>query len=103
MYVLSIWHTVSDYAEWKKTFDRDPLGRERSGVRRYTLTRPVDDESAVIGALEFDSLDEAEAFATRLRDLWEGSDSGLVSNTGLRVSEVLEARSFSDEAARRAA
>ena len=34
MYVLNYWHTVSDYAEWKKIFDSDPLGREASGVRR---------------------------------------------------------------------
>ena len=42
MYVLNYWHTVSDYAEWKKAFDSDPLGREASGVRRYSIERPVD-------------------------------------------------------------
>ena len=26
MYVLSLWHTVPDYPEWKKVFDSDPLG-----------------------------------------------------------------------------
>ncbi len=29
MYVLNYWHTVSDYAECKKIFDSDPLGRTR--------------------------------------------------------------------------
>ncbi len=103
MYVLNIWHTVSDYAEWKKTFDSDPLGREASGVRRYSIERPTDDESTVIGELEFDSLAEAEAFAARLEELWKGGGSRLVSNTGHRITEVVEQKAFGGEATRRAA
>ncbi len=103
MYVLSVWYTVSDYAEWRKTFDADPLDREKSGVRRYTMTRPVDDEHTVVGALEFDSLDEAEAFAARLRRLWEDLGEGLAGNAGLRISEIVEERAFRGEAERRAA
>ncbi len=103
MYVLSLWHTVPDYTEWKKTFDRDPLGRERSGVRRYTITRPVDDEHTVIGALAFDSLEEAEAFAVRLREMWEGPGSALVADAGLRISEVLEENVLARETERQAA
>ena len=103
MYVLSLWHTVPDYAEWKKVFDSDPLGRERSGVRRYTITRPVDDERTVIGALVFDTLLEAEAFAARLREMWEGPGSAVVADAGLRISEVIEEKAFSREAERQAA
>ena len=72
MYVLNYWHTVSDYAEWKKLFDSDPLGREASGVRRVSIERPVDDEHMVIGELEFDSLGEAETFAGPLQEVWKG-------------------------------
>ena len=79
MYVLNYWHTVSDYAEWKKIFDSDPLGREASGVRRVSIERPVDDEHTVIGELEFDSLGEAETFAGRLEEVWKGSASQTVS------------------------
>lgn len=103
MYVLSLWHTVPDYTQWKKVFDSDPLGRERSGVRRYTITRPIDDEHTVIGALAFDSLEEAEAFAARLREMWEGPGSALVADAGLRISEVLEEKVLAREAERRAA
>jgi hypothetical protein len=103
MYVLSLWHTVPDYAEWKKVFDSDPLGRQRSGVRRYTITRPVDDERTVIGALVFDTLLEAEAFAARLREMWQGPDSALVTDAGLRISEVIEEKAFGREAERKAA
>jgi len=65
MYVLNYWHTVTDYGEWKKVFDSDPLGREASGVRRLDIERPVDDEKRVIGHLECDTRGEAESFATR--------------------------------------
>jgi len=103
MYVLNYWHTVSDYAEWKKIFDRDPLGREASGVRRVSIERPVDDAHTVIGELEFDTLGEAETFAGRLQEVWKGSASRTVSDAGHRITEVLEQQQFGRESGRRAA
>ena len=102
MYVLNYWHTVSDYAEWKKIYDSDPLGREASGVRRVSIERPVDDEHTVIGELEFDTLGEAETFAGRLQEVWKGSASR-TSNAGHRITEVLEQQQFGRESGRRAA
>lgn len=103
MYVLNYWHNVSDYAEWKRIYDSDPLGREASGVRRVSIERPVDDESTVIGELEFDSLGEAETFAGRLQAVWTSSASQIVSNAGSRITEVLEQQYYGSESARRAA
>ncbi len=42
-------------------FDSDPIGRERSGVRRYLVLRATDDPNYVMIDLEFDSASEAEA------------------------------------------
>jgi len=103
MYVLNYWHNVTDYAEWKKLFDSDPLGREKSGVRRVSIERPVDDESTVIGELEFDSLAEAESFAGRLQKTWNGVASRTVSNAGTRITEVLVQQHYGSESGRRAA
>ena len=103
MYVLNFWHTVPDYAEWKKVFDSDPLGREASGVRRYSIERPMDDGHTVIGELEFDSLAEAETFAGRLQEVWKGLGSRVVANAGHRITEVLEQKRFVSESGRRAA
>ena len=103
MYVLNYWHTVTDYAEWKKVFDRDPLGREASGVRRLTIERPVDDEHMVIGHLEFDSLGEAETFAGRLEEVWKGLGSSVVSDAGFTLTEILEEQEFRRETARKVA
>jgi hypothetical protein len=103
MYVLNFWHTVSDYGEWKKVFDSDPLGREASGVRRYVIEHPVGDEHTVIGHLQFDSQGEAETFAGRLQEVWKGLGSQVVSNTGQNITEVLAQRQFGSESSRRAA
>ena len=103
MYVLNYWHTTSDFEGWKSMFDSDPLGREASGVRRLSIERPLDDPSTIIGELEFDSLGEAESFAGRLQEVWSGPASRLVSNTGYRITEVIEQQHFGDESARRAA
>ncbi len=103
MYVLNYWHTVPDYGEWKKVFDSDPLGREASGVRRVSIERPLDDEHMVIGELEFDSLGEAETFAGRLQEVWKGLGSSVVSNAGLRITEVLVNQEFRGETARKIA
>lgn len=69
--VLRIEHAVPDYERWKReAFDRDPIGRERNGVRRYRVLRSSDDPGLVAIELEFDSLAAAEAFAAALAELW---------------------------------
>ena len=103
MYVLNYWHTVSDYAEWKKVFDRDPLAREASGVRRLSIERPIDDEHQVIGELEFDSLGEAETFAGRLQEVWKGLGSSIVSNAGSNITEGLVEQELRGQTARKVA
>lgn len=54
MPTLRIDHPVPDYDAWKRAFDSDPLGRERSGVLRYRVLRPVDDPNHVTIDLEFE-------------------------------------------------
>ncbi len=103
MYVLNFWHTVPEYGEWKKVFDSDPLGREASGVRRFTIERPVGQEQMVVGHLEFDSLGEAETFAGRLQEVWKSLGSSVVSNTGLNISEVLQRQELRSETAQKVA
>ena len=87
----------------EELFDSDPLGREASGVRRFSLERPLDDEHMVVGELEFESLSEAETFAGRLQEVWKGLAGSVVSNAGYRITEVLENRELHGEAARKVA
>lgn len=71
--VLRVEHPVQDFETWKREgFDRDPLDRERGGVRRYRVLRVHGGGSPVaVVELEFDSRGEAEVFAVALRKLWE--------------------------------
>jgi hypothetical protein len=103
MYVLNYWHTTPDFSAWKKMFDSDPLGREASGVRRYSIERPLDDPNTVIGELDFASKGEAEIFAGRLQEVWNGPAGQIVSNAGYRITEVVEQKHFGSESGRRAA
>lgn len=70
--VLRIEHPVADFGAWKRDgFDRDPLGREHGGVRRYRILRSAGGGPVVAAVeLEFDSRREAESFAVALREMW---------------------------------
>ena len=70
MITLQVEHAVSDFDVWKKAFEADPVRRKESGVRRYRVFRPIDEPRYVKIDLDFDSLDEAEAFRAALRGLW---------------------------------
>jgi hypothetical protein len=69
--VVRVEHPVPDYDTWKREgFDRDPLGRGRSGVRRHRVLRRGTSPSVVAIELEFEDRASAEAFAAGLRDMW---------------------------------
>jgi hypothetical protein len=69
--VVRVEHPVPDYEAWKReAFDRDPLGRAQSGVRRHRVLRRGGPPERVAVELEFDDRAAAEAFATALREMW---------------------------------
>jgi len=94
MYVLRIEHPVPDFAGWKKAFDGDPIGRERSGVRRYRVSRPIDDEKYVLVDLEFDTSAQAEALLAALRAVWGRVEGKVITSPRARIVEVVETREY---------
>lgn len=90
MHVLRIEHAVPDFDAWKQTFDSDPVGRERGGVRRYRILRPADDPNYALIDLEFESSAEAEAFLAALRELWSRVD--VMRDPDARILELVESR-----------
>jgi hypothetical protein len=70
MATLQIEHPISDFDVWRKAFEADPVRRKESGVRRYRVFRPVDDPRYVKIDLDFDTVDEAQAFRSALQGLW---------------------------------
>ncbi len=92
MYVLRVEHAVPDYEGWKRAFDGDPVGREKSGVRRYQVLRAVDDPRYVMIDLEFDTKEQAEALLAGLRKVWSRVEGQVMRDPKARIAEVEEAK-----------
>ena len=90
MYILRMEHPVPDYASWKEGFDGDPVGRKKSGVRRYQILRPVDNSNYVMIDLEFDTSKEAEALLAALRLVWGHVEGTVMSDAKVRIVEAVE-------------
>jgi hypothetical protein len=93
--ILRMEHPIHDFASWKAAFDSDPIGRERSGVRRYQIYQPVDDPHYVMIDLEFDDAVAAGKVAAALRNLWQRVETeGLIGGQQLRTVEVVESKIY---------
>jgi ribosomal protein L35AE/L33A len=94
MFILRIEHPVPSFEGWKNAFDSDPVGREKSGVRRYRISRTIDDANYVTVDLEFDSAREAEALLTALRVVWGRVQGKVMTNPVTRTLEVVESKEY---------
>ena len=94
MYILRIEHPVPDFNGWKKAFDSDPVGRKKSGVRRYRILRPLDNANYVMIDLEFDSLNEAEAVRAALQGLWRRVQGQIMHDPRVRIVEAVESKEY---------
>jgi hypothetical protein len=88
--ILRIEHPVRDYDDWKRAFDSDPVGREKSGVRRFEVMRAVDDPNYVLIDLEFDSVGEAEGLLGRMRTVWGRVQGPLIGNPRVLIVDPVE-------------
>ncbi len=96
MTILHIEHPIRDFDLWKKAFDSDPIGRERSGVRQYQILRPIDDPNYVMINLAFDSSKAAEAALAALHELWRSpaASPALMGTPQTRIIEVVENQQY---------
>lgn len=94
MIQLHIEHAVPDFDNWKAAFDSDPVGRQRSGVRCYRVSRPLDDPNLAIIDLEFDSVNQAESLLAAMRQVWSRVGGTLIQDPQWRIVEIVESRAF---------
>ena len=71
-----------DFDAFKQQFDSDPLGR-RQAAKGHTLMRGVDNPNEIFVRVEFDSADDAKAFAEQVR----GSD--VLQNVNIKLSPTV--------------
>lgn len=76
MFTLVIEYRVEDYAAWKVTFDRDPMGRAKHGVMGHRIQRDTANANHLMVTLEFGSAREAMRFRQMLRPVWDVSGAG---------------------------
>lgn len=96
MPTVRIEHPIHNYEAWKGAFDLDPARRQESGVRRYRVSRPVDDPHYVMVDLDFNSSGEAEAFVATMREVWQSPQAApaLLGNPQARIVEIVESKGF---------
>jgi hypothetical protein len=94
MYILRIEHPISDFDGWKRAFDSDPVDREKSGVRRYRVLRPIDDPKYVIIDLEFDTASQAEALLGAMRVVWGRVQGKIIFDPQARTLEVVATKEY---------
>jgi hypothetical protein len=92
MPTLHIEHPTQDFTTWKRAFDTDPAGRQRSGVRRYRISRAVDDPKYVMIDLEFDTREQAEGLLRSMQGIWSPPDHGLTRSQQARIVDMVENR-----------
>jgi hypothetical protein len=90
MPTLRIQHSVPDFEGWKRAFDSDPADRKGSGVRRYTVSRSVDDPNFVMIDLDFDSITDAHGLLTKMARIWLGPGKDVMQNPAAWVVDKVE-------------
>jgi hypothetical protein len=76
MAILLIEYRVTDAAEWKAVFDRDPMGRRQHGVTHHWIYQDCDDPNHLMLSPEFRSAEKAKTFRTVLQPVWDMSGAG---------------------------
>ena len=94
MYMLRIEHPVPNYEGWKQASDSDPVGREKSGVRRYQILRPIDNPNYVIIDLEFDTAVQAQALLDAMRVVWGRVEGTIMMNPQAQIVEAVETKAY---------
>ena len=94
MPVVRIEHKVASFEKWKQVFDSDPVHRKGAGVRRYQISRLQNDPDYVMIDLEFDAIDQAEAFVRTMLRIWDGPGKAVMQDPRARILEVVEARAL---------
>ena len=56
---------VDDFDEFKSLFDSDPVGRKQA-AKGHLMLRSLDNPNEVFTRVEFDSVEDAQAFRDRL-------------------------------------
>lgn len=92
MILLHIEHTVTNFDNWKASFDNYAELRQKTGVRRYQISQLIDNPNFAMIDLEFDHLDGAETLLAAVQQVWQRVGGTLIHAPQWRMSEVVETK-----------
>jgi hypothetical protein len=92
MPTLRIEHAVPNFDGRKQALDSDPADRKDSGIRRYRVSRTVDDPNYVIIDLDFDTIADTKGLLARMEQVWAGPSKAFMVDPRARVVETIETR-----------
>lgn len=95
MPTLHIEHAITDFTTWRAAFDRFAEFRDKSGVRRHRVQRPVDDPNFVVIDLDFNTIAEADTFLRFLQaTVWSSRENSpaLAGSPQAKILEPAESR-----------
>jgi hypothetical protein len=90
MPTLRIQHAVPNFEGWKRAFDSDPADRKGSGVRRYSVSRSVEDPNLVMIDLDFDAVEDARGLLAKMERIWLGPGKDVMQNPVAWIVETVE-------------
>ena len=92
MATLRVEHEIHDYESWQEAFDSFAEARKNAGVRSFAVRQPLDDPKYLMLDLEFATTDQAEAFATFLREHVWSAPSSSPALAGVPQTRILDLR-----------
>ncbi|HKV83493.1 MAG TPA: hypothetical protein VJN88_02985 [Ktedonobacterales bacterium] len=90
MVLLQIEHATLNFEAWKTSFDNFAALRQQSGVRRYRISRPIDNPNFAMIELELDSVHEAQSLLAAVQQVWQRVGGTLINDPHWRICEVAE-------------
>jgi hypothetical protein len=94
MILLHIEHTVTNFDNWKASFDNFAELRQQTGVRRYQVSRRLDNPDFAMIDLEFDTVSQAETLLNSVQQVWQRVGGTLIHDPQWRMSEVVETKTL---------
>ena len=92
MATLHVENTVHDFETWKAVFDKFDRLRAEYKVLSYRLGRDVEEPNRVGVDLDFESIEDAEAFRIQLEKIWQTpqSKAQIAGHASARLFDVVE-------------
>lgn len=90
MTTLRIEHRISNYEDWRKDFENDPIIRHEAGVLRYRIYLPVERKDYVIIEMDCGTIDQARELESAFKDIFASKEGRLIFDVRTEILRIVE-------------